>query len=161
MALMKEADTVACWQGIFNLCKERTCMTALKKHHFFLIETAKKHIAQHFKEGKHQLAAALKTKSGKIYTGLQLKTSVNKNEICAEAAAIANAANAGDTEIDAIVLVNRTGQILSPCGSCRELILDYSPKAEIIVNGSSGGKVVKVCQILPLRSSSKNNHNGC
>jgi cytidine deaminase len=128
-------------------------MTALKKHHFYLIESAKALIAQRFKSGRHQLAAALKTRSGKVYTGVQLKTSINKNEICAEAAAIANAANAGDTDIEALVLVNRTGEILSPCGSCRELILDYSPKAEIIVNGPGGGKVVKVGQILPLRES--------
>lgn len=126
-------------------------MSSLKKHHFYLIETAKKLIAQRFKLGRHQLAAALKTKSGKVYTGIQLKTSVNKHEICAEAAAIASAANSGETDIEAIVLVNRTGEIISPCGACRDLILDYSPKAEVLVNAPGGGKAVKVSQLLPFR----------
>ncbi|GAB4272682.1 MAG: cytidine deaminase [Candidatus Rifleibacteriota bacterium] len=125
-------------------------MTSLKKYHFYLIESAKKLISQRFRQGRHHFAAALKTKSGKIYLGLHLKSRVEKNEICAEAVAIANAAAANDCSIEAIVLVDRNGKVITPCGSCRELILDYSSTAEVVVTGSAGAKVLKIGNLLPL-----------
>jgi cytidine deaminase len=126
-------------------------LSQLKKQHFFLIEIAKKTIASRFKEERHHAAAAVKSKSGKIYTGVQLKTSVGKAAICAVASAIANAANEGDTEIEAVVAVNRYGEVFPPCGICRELLLDYAPKAEVVVPGLTGNKIMTIQQILPVR----------
>jgi cytidine deaminase len=126
-------------------------LSQLKKQHFYLIEMAKKTLASRFKEGRHHAVAAIRSKSGKIYTGVQLKTSVGKASICAVAASIANAANEGDTEIDAVVAVNRYGEVFPPCGICRELLLDYAPKAEVIVPGLTGNKIMTIQQILPVR----------
>jgi cytidine deaminase len=128
-------------------------LNQLKKNHFYLIETAKKLIALRFKENRHHFAAALKSKCGKIFTGLQLKTSIAGVEICAEASALAAAAEEGVTEIEALVVVNRIGDIISPCGKCRELFLDYCPKAEIIVPGVAGAKIMSPAELLPARSS--------
>lgn len=125
----------------------------LKKNHFYLIETAKKLIAIRFKENRHHFAAAVKSKCGKIFTGLQMKSSVSGAEICAEAVALAAAAEDGVTEIESLVVVNRIGDIIAPCGSCRELFLDYCPKAEIIVPGLGGGKILSAAELLPLRTS--------
>lgn len=128
----------------------------LKKNHFYLIETAKKLISVRFKENRHHFAAAVKSKCGKIFTGLQMKTSISGAEICAEAVALSAAAEEGITEIETVVVVNRIGDIISPCGCCRELFLDYCPKAEIIVPGVGGGKVMTPHELLPLRASLHN-----
>jgi len=51
------------------------------------------------------------------------------------------ALTAGDTEFETIVAVSNgdpTYPVLSPCGNCRQLILDYTPKAEVIVRFSDG-----------------------
>lgn len=128
-------------------------MTQLKRQHFYLIDTAKKLISQRFKENRHHFAAALKSKCGKVFTGLQLKTSIAGAEVCAEAVAIAAAAEEGVTGVEAIVTVNRIGDIIAPCGTCRELLIDYCPDAEIIVPGPAGGKIMKPAELLPLRQS--------
>ncbi|HNX74613.1 MAG TPA: cytidine deaminase [Candidatus Rifleibacterium sp.] len=128
-------------------------MNQLKKNHFYLIETAKKLISMRFKENRHHFAAALKSKCGKIFTGLQLKSSISGAEICAEAVALASAAEDGVTDIETLVVVNRIGDIIAPCGSCRELFLDYCPRAEIIMPAMGGGKIMTVQELLPLRSS--------
>lgn len=128
-------------------------MTELKRQHFYLIDTAKKLISQRFKENRHHLAAALKSKCGKVFTGLQLKTSIAGAEICAEAVAIAAAAEEGITAVETIVVVNRIGDIIAPCGCCRELMIDYCPDAEIIVPGPAGAKIMKAAALLPIRQS--------
>ncbi len=128
-------------------------MNQLKKNHFYLIETAKKLIAIRFKENRHHFAAALKSKCGKIFTGLQMKSSISGAEICAEAVALAAAAEDGVTEVETIVVVNRIGDIIAPCGTCRELFLDYCPKAEIIMPALGGGKIMTAQELLPLRTS--------
>ncbi len=126
-------------------------MSQLKRQHFYLIELAKQTIAKRFKEGRHHAFAALRTRSGKVFSGIQLKTEVARASVCAEASAIAVAASEGDTEIETIAVVNRYGELVPPCGLCRELILHYSPKAEVLVPGPNGGKVMTIQQLLPLR----------
>ncbi|NLF95288.1 MAG: cytidine deaminase [Candidatus Riflebacteria bacterium] len=128
-------------------------LNQLKKNHFYLIETAKKLISQRFKENRHHFAAALKAKDGKIFTGLQLKTSIAGVEICAESVALAAAAEEGVTDIEALVVVNRIGEVIAPCGRCRELFIDYCPKAEIIVPGPAGARIMTPAELLPTRAS--------
>ena len=85
--------------------------------------------------GRHEVAAALRTKSGAVHRGLHVESSIGRASICAEGAAIAAAAAAGDTEIETIVAVLDTGEgrrVVTPCGLCRELISDYSPDATVI-----------------------------
>ena len=124
-------------------------LNQLKKQHFYLIETAKKLIAQRFKERVHHFAAALKTKDGRIFTGLQLKTSIPGVEVCAEAVALASAVEEGVSDIEALVVVNRIGEVISPCGRCRELFIDYCPSAEIIVPGQNGAQTMSPAELLP------------
>jgi len=69
--------------------------------------------------------------------------------VCAEAVAIGMGAADGDTEIETIVAVNRAGEIVAPCGICRELISDYSPLAMVIVPGEAGPKLVTIGELLP------------
>lgn len=125
-------------------------MSELTRNHFYLIEMAKNLIAKRFKEGHHHTVSALRTRAGKMYVGIQVKSRMPKATICAEAAAIASAACEGDVDIESIVVINRYGRIIPPCGVCRELILEYSPDAEVIVPGSSGGKPMAIEKLLPI-----------
>ena len=56
------------------------------------------------------------------------------------------AASAGDTDITAIVAVDREGVIVPPCGMCRELISDYAPECQVILGE---GRAVGVGELLP------------
>lgn len=113
-----------------------------------LIERARAIIAKRFKEGFHHVGAALRTRSGSVFAAVHLDAYVGRIAVCAEAAAIGVAASAGDTDIDTIVAVDRHGRVLSPCGMCRELIMDYSPDCRVILREDA---VVPVRDLLPDR----------
>jgi cytidine deaminase len=118
-----------------------------------LIEAARTQIRDRYKENRHHIAAALRTRSGKIHTGIHLDTYVGRASVCAEAVAVGKAMAAGDTDIEAIVSVrhprpreaNQEIQIVSPCGICREMLADFAPECRVIVpvNGEVGEVDVK------------------
>ena len=114
-----------------------------------IINVARELIAARFKKGNHHIAAALRTTSGRIYSGVHLEAYVGRIAVCAEAIAIGTAATAGDTFIETIVAVNELGEIVSPCGMCRELISDYSPEACVVVLRSGQPANVPVMELLP------------
>lgn len=124
-------------------------MKTLERKDMDLIEEAGKIISDRFKENYHHIGAALRTRSGKIFSAVHLEAHVGRIAVCAEAIALGMAAAEGDTDIDTIVAVDRKGDIVSPCGMCRELISDYSPDARVIIKGTEGLEVVSVSRLLP------------
>lgn len=71
------------------------------------------------------VSCALRTKNGNIYTGICIDVACSLG-FCAEHAAIAEMLKAHETEISVIVAVNEKGNILPPCGRCRELMLQIN-----------------------------------
>ena len=67
------------------------------------------------------VACALLTKSGKIYTGINIDANCSLGN-CAEYGAIVEMLKNNESEIDKIVAYSAKGVIYSPCGRCRELI---------------------------------------
>jgi len=114
-----------------------------------LIENAKAIIRKRYKEGFHHVGAALRTKSGREFSAVHLEAYVGRIAICAEAIAIGMAAAQGDTEIDTIVAVNSQGHVVSPCGMCRELISDYSPKAKVIIKKNGKHIIIGINELIP------------
>jgi cytidine deaminase len=114
-----------------------------------LIEAARSIIALRSKPESHEVGAALRTRSGKIFSAVNVKANVGRVSVCAEAVAIGMAASAGDTDIERIVAVDQQGRVISPCGMCREMISDYAPEADVIVPGDNGLEVLKVAELLP------------
>jgi len=54
----------------------------------------------------------------------------------------------GNLPIDTIVAVGVDGEVLSPCGMCRELIADYSPQARVMVQAQDGIEKVSIVMLL-------------
>jgi cytidine deaminase len=84
-----------------------------------------------------------------VFSAVHLEAHVGRVAVCAEAVAIGMGAAVGDTEIETIVAVDRAGEVVAPCGMCRELISDYAPGANVIVPGPAGPELVPVGQLLP------------
>ena len=131
----------------------------LQSKDFKLIEEARKIIVQNYKENQHEVGAALRTKTGNVFSAVHLEAYVGRIAVCAEAIAIGMAASAGDTDIDTIVAVNRKGEIVSPCGMCRELISDYSPQAYVIIPGDSGAEKLLIGDLLPKKYKGRLNNS--
>lgn len=115
-----------------------------------LVQEAHALIARRFKQDHHHIAAALRTRSGQVFSAVHLEATVGRIAVCAEAVAIGMAAAAGDTDIDTIVAVDRHGHIVPPCGMCRELISDYSADCRVIL---AEDRVVSVRDLLPEKYS--------
>jgi cytidine deaminase len=98
-----------------NFNHDGAIMNKLKKNHFYLIETAKKIINARFKENRHHFVAAFRTVSGE-YTPAFTSELLKKDDVCAEVVALANAFANGEVDIECIVVLNRIGDIIAPCG---------------------------------------------
>lgn len=119
-----------------------------------LIDKARALAKERYVEGRHHVFSALRTESGQIFLGAHVEAGVGRVAVCAEAVAIGAAATAGDTKIDTIVAVNKSGDIVSPCGMCRELVYDYAPNAFFILDDDGEHILVHVAELLPKRYQS-------
>ena len=93
------------------------------------------------------VAAALKSRSGRVYTGVCVETACSLG-FCAEHSAIAEMLKSRESEIDTIVAVCGT-TVVPPCGRCRELIRQVNPanaRTRVIV---APGTVVALSEMLP------------
>ena len=107
-----------------------------------LVQAAIDVIRRNFQDGKHTVGAAVLCASGKIYTGVDLDT-VGYGP-CAEPVALGAAISNGEREFSAIVAVSGWSSkypALSPCGNCRQLLIEYAPEAFVIL--PHNGKLLK------------------
>ena len=82
------------------------------------------------------VAAAIMTKQGNIFTRVCIDTA-GPLGMCAERNAIANMITNGENEITKVIIVMLDGSVGSPCGACREFMMQLSKnssKIEILVN---------------------------
>ncbi|GAB3598031.1 cytidine deaminase [Angustibacter peucedani] len=114
-----------------------------------LLEAARTVIRQRFREGHHHVGAALRTTSGTVHAAVHLEATVGRIAVCAEAIALGMAAASGDTEVDTVVAVNAHGEVVAPCGMCRELVLDYAPSARVVLLVDGEPSVVTMSSLLP------------
>ena len=78
------------------------------------------------------VSAALMTGKGNIYTGVCIDTACGLG-MCAERSAIAAMLSAGEHEITRILCIMPDGKTGgSPCGACREFMMQLSPRSKEI-----------------------------
>lgn len=97
-----------------------------------------------------QVAAAILTKKGNIYTGICLDTASTLG-ICAERNAIFNMLTNGESKIEKIVCVMSNGNVGTPCGACRELIMQLdkdSKNIQILINKDEY-KTITMNELMP------------
>ena len=70
----------------------------------------------------YAVGAALRGKSGRVYTGCNVENAVYSLTICAERNALFKAVSEGEREFVALAVVTANGG--SPCGSCRQVLAD-------------------------------------
>src|SRR2546427_5490551 len=106
-----------------------------------LIAAAAQAITRRYRYDWQEVGAALRTRDGRIYTGVNLDAYLGRMAVCAEAVALGRAVTeVGETGIETIVAVrhpepqesDQAITVVSPCGNCRELIWDYDRNARVI-----------------------------
>lgn len=82
---------------------------------------------------KFKVGAALRTKSGKVYHGVNVENISYGLTICAERSAAVTAVTAGDTEFEMIAVVADTELPTTPCGACRQFLAEFGVNMPVIV----------------------------
>ena len=97
-----------------------------------------------------RVGAALRAKSGQVYTGCNVENSTYGLTVCAERVAIFKAISEGERGFDAIAVVADTPNPTPPCGACRQLIWEFCGDVDIILSNLKGQvEVVRTSAILP------------
>ena len=120
-----------------------------------LIEAARDVLRRNYRPSRHTVGAAVLCPSGRIYAGVNVEACAYGP--CAEPIAIGSAFSNGERDILAVVAVHRRGDeypVLSPCGNCRQLLVDYSPQAMVILPGDGEVLKTQARNLLPAAYSS-------
>ena len=125
-------------------------MDTLTKKDRELIQSAREIISKNYdnKDYLHTVGAALRTKNGKIYIGVNV---YSLHGTCAEQVALGTAITNGEREFDSVVAVRgpHGEEILPPCGNCCQILKDYAPDCEVILSEEGDGQKVSASELLP------------
>ena len=97
----------------------------------------------------YQVGAALRTKSGRIFTGCNVENAAYPTSMCAERIAIYKAVSEGEKEFEVMAVVTPNGG--TPCGGCRQVMAEFSLDTVVLV-ADGKGRLVKettVAGLLP------------
>jgi coenzyme F420-0:L-glutamate ligase/homotetrameric cytidine deaminase len=116
-----------------------------------LIDQAKKALANAYAPySGFEVGAALLARSGKIYAASNMENASSGADICAERVALARALAEGEREFLAIAVVGNTPEPISPCGICRQSLMEFGGEIQVIMANLQGeAATAKLSDLLP------------
>jgi len=97
----------------------------------------------------YKVGAALRTKSGRVFTGVNVESAAYPMTMCAERVAVYKAISEGEREFEAISVVTDNGG--APCGGCRQVLAEFGLDTIVLI-GDGKGKLLEettVGKLLP------------
>lgn len=98
---------------------------------------------------KYAVGSSLRTKSGRIFTGVNIENAAYPQTMCAERVAIFKAVSEGEKDFEVITVVTDNGG--SPCGGCRQVMAEFGLDTTVLLADGSGQilKETTVRELLP------------
>jgi len=99
-----------------------------------------------------KVGAALRSKSGKVYTGCNVENASYGLTVCAERTAIFKAISEGERPgaFDVIAVFTAADKLTPPCGACRQIIWEFCGDCEVILSNTRGEtETFKMSALLP------------
>lgn len=84
----------------------------------------------------YQVGAALRTRSGRVFTGVNVESAAYPTTMCAERVAIYKAVSEGEREFEVIAVVTPNGG--SPCGGCRQVMAEFGLDTLVLIGDGEG-----------------------
>ena len=85
----------------------------------------------------------------RVYTGCNVENPSLMLSECAERVAILKAVSEGEKQIRALMIVSSDNDYCYPCGSCRQLIFEFAPQADIYIASRRGIRKYTIKELLP------------
>ncbi len=102
----------------------------------------------HAPYSRFAVGAALLAKSGRVYMGCNVENASYGLSICAERTAVFKAVSEGERDFEAIAVVTDKG--VTPCGACRQVLMEFGEDIQVIVADDAGGhRVFGLQELLP------------
>jgi len=96
------------------------------------------------------VGAAIRTASGKVYTGCNVESASYGLTVCAERVAIWKALSEGERNFTQLAVVADTESLTPPCGTCRQIIWEFARGADIVFANLEGqSEVFHIADLLP------------
>jgi len=97
----------------------------------------------------YPVGSALRTKTGRIFTGVNVENAAYPQTMCAERVAIFKAVSEGEKEFEVITVVTDNGG--SPCGGCRQVMAEFGLDTIVLLADGTGKirKETTVRELLP------------
>jgi len=97
-----------------------------------------------------RVGAALLTKSGKVFTGVNVENASYGLTVCAERVAVFKAVSEGEREFVAIAIASDSPEKTVPCGACRQVLYEFSEDMDVIMANRDGDyEVARLKDLLP------------
>lgn len=84
----------------------------------------------------YPVGAALRTKSGKMFTGVNVENAAYPTGMCAERTAVFKAVSEGEREFEVIAVVTDNGG--TPCGACRQVLAEFGQDTIVLIANGEG-----------------------
>jgi len=85
-----------------------------------------------------RVGAAVRAKSGRIFTGCNVENASYGLTLCAERVAVFKAISEGERGFEAVAVVADTDVLTPPCGSCRQILWEFCGDADVILANLKG-----------------------
>ena len=97
----------------------------------------------------YTVGAALRTKTGRVYSGVNVENAAYPTGICAERVAVFKAVSEGERDFEVIAVVTDNGG--SPCGACRQVLSEFGLDTVVLIADGDGklSKETTVRNLLP------------
>ncbi len=106
---------------------------------------------------RFRVGAALLTSTGKVFTGCNIENSSYGLTICAERTALFKAISEGHKKFKALAIAADEDGFTSPCGACRQVIIDLAGNIDVILTKRNGDiEVVRMKDLLPHAFTKRN-----
>ena len=87
------------------------------------------------------VGAALECEDGTVYTGCNVENAAYGDTICAERTAVVKAVSEGRHSFTRIAIYGEGQSYCMPCGSCRQVLAEFSPEMEVLCSKAGGSYV--------------------
>jgi len=100
---------------------------------------------------RFKVGAAIECADGSVFMGCNVENAAIGTTICAETAAVASAIAAGRSSFKRIAIISQANGYCFPCGSCRQLLNEFSPELEVLSVRADGRYVsYTLAALLPM-----------